>query len=122
MDFDETLQEFGKFLADVRNNLTAINEAIDTFLDILGKSFEDAPEEKPYDSLPWEARQGNKGPFEMTSAKACGNNDLFRHLQLILKQNNRRYTEKGWNHYYWLGQNDDNTIFRRRKGVGKTNE
>lgn len=113
--------QLAKTLAEIRNSFQACAESIDTYLNFIGKTY-DMETHEVYSKLPWEKREGNKGPFELTSARACGNNDLFRHLQLILKQNNRRYTEKGWLHYYWLGQNDDNTIFRRQKKVSNNNE
>ena len=108
---DEAKFQLAKTLAEMRNSFQACAESIDACLSFIGKIY-DVETDEVYTKLPWEKREGSK---ELTSVRACGNNDLFRHLQAILKQNNRRYAGKDWLHYYWLGQNDDNTIFRRPK-------
>jgi len=117
MSLDEKTQKLSEALARLRDGLQGLQpaiEAIDSYLAFLGKP-EEPSVEAPYNKLFWEKRNGAKGPFEMISLKNCGNVDLFRHLVAIMKQNNRRFTEKAWTHYYWLGKDDDDTIFRREK-------
>jgi len=105
--------EMGKMLADMRDHLAGVIEAIDAFLNYLGKPVE-ASREDVYNKLSWEDREGAKGPFQMTTIKSCGDESLFNHLLAVLRQNKRRHSEKSWGHYYWLGS-DDNMIFRRKK-------
>jgi len=117
MSLDEKDKKLGETLARLRDGLQGLQptiQAIDEFLSFLGKPLE-PPDEAPYNKMFWEKRNGAKGPFEMTSLKNCGNVDLFRHLVAMMKQNNRRFSEKAWTHYYWLGKDNDDTIFRREK-------
>jgi len=115
---DEKDKKLGETLARLRDGLQGLQpaiNAIDEFLNYLGKPLGPV-NEKPYEKLFWETRQPpDKEPFQMTTQKANQNSDLFRHLQMILKQNKRRYTEKDWSHYYWLGSQGDDVIFRRKK-------
>ncbi len=114
MSLDEKDRKLVEVLGALRNSFQGSAEAIDTFLSWVGEQLE-PQNEAPCNKMFWEKRNGAKGLFEMTSLKNCGNVDLFRHLVATMKQNNRRFTEKNWLHYYWLGKDNDDTIFRRVK-------
>jgi len=58
--------------------------------------------EAPYNKLIWTDGHGQKGPYQVASARNNGNSDLYKHLTAILKQNNGRFSEKPWRYYYWL--------------------
>jgi len=113
---EETRQKLGALLAEQRNLRQRESEIIDEFLNYLGASFK---EKKPevYDQLPWERRQGNRGPFETCNKNSAGNSDLYRHLFLQLKANNGRLSLRDY--FFWLDTRNDATdptaIFRRKK-------
>jgi len=104
-----------KLFAELRNHFQASAESIDSYLNYLGKPLETPATDQEYDKLPWESKEGAKGPYLMVNENSCGETDLFQQLKAILKHNNGRYTEKAWSHYYWLGSTNENLIFRRKK-------
>lgn len=88
------------------------------------KDLAEFPEKKPaevYDQLPWEDRQGNKGPFQMTTKRATQNSDLYRHLFNIVKVNTvdaGKFSYSIGAYYYWVSVEND-IIFRRKKKAAK---
>jgi len=114
MSLDEKSQKLGEMLAQIRNNFQGTIEAIDTFLNYLGKPLEpDHPE--IYEKLNWETRTGNKGQFQMLRKDNCNDTQLFNHLEAILKQNKNNITIG--DHHYWAGE--QGYIFRRKRKSSK---
>lgn len=103
---------------DDENDIEIAKASVEGLIDgwLNGKSgfLEGEFPEKPYDKLMWTDGQGRRGSYQMVSAKNNGNGNLYRHLVAILKQNNGRFSENKWKHYYWLGSECD-AIFRRLK-------
>jgi len=110
LSLDEKSQKLGEMLAALRNSFQGAIEAIDAFLNYLGKP-PDADHSEVYDKLNWEARTGDKGPFQMLRKDNCNNTQLFNHLEAILRQNKNNITIG--NYHYWTG--DPGYIFRRKK-------
>lgn len=106
-------KKLGLALARLRDGLqgfTQVIEAIDEYLQFLGKPLEaDHPE--VYDKLNWEGRTGDKGPFEMLRKDNCNDTKLFNHLDMMLKQNKGNISIGDF--HYWAGQ--EGFIFRRKK-------
>lgn len=115
---DQTM-ELAKLLAELRNHFQACAESIDFYLNYLGKPLETPATDNAYDTLPWESREGAKGPYQMVNETFCKETERFHELQVILKHNKDRYTEKAWVHYYWLGSTNEDLIFRRKKKPAK---
>jgi hypothetical protein len=65
-----------------------------------------------FNSLPWEEKKGEKGPFEQTSEKATGNNDVWKQLKAKLKENHGFWQNQGFK--YWFDMQNENVIDRRR--------
>ena len=109
MRSEELEIELAKFASGIRDHATA-------FLDYLGEKHASSGEfsEAPYDKLVWTDGTGQKGPYQMASAKNNNNSELYKHFEAILKKNSGRFSEKSWCHYYWLGT-EGNCIFRRLK-------
>jgi hypothetical protein len=71
------------------------------------------PEPEPdFSKLPWEQKQGEKGPFEQTSEKAAGNNDVWKQLKAKLKQNQGFWQHAGYK--FWFDMKNENVIDRRK--------
>lgn len=68
--------------------------------------------EKAIAVLPWEQRQGNKGPYEWVTKRQTQNSDNFRALQAALQDKGGRLSVG--EHYYWLGSEGE-AVFRRSK-------
>jgi len=68
--------------------------------------------ERAIAGLPWEQRQGAKGPYEWVTKRQTQNSDNFRVLRGALQDHEGRLSVG--EHYYWLGSEGD-AIFRRRK-------
>lgn len=89
------------------------------------KELAEIPEKKPaevYDQLPWQDREGSKGPFQMVNKRLSGNSDLYRHLYNIVKANTvntGKFAHKIGEWLYWMDTRDTPTdptaIYRRRK-------
>ena len=99
------------FLSALEADISEVKEHI---CRIQGNEFNNGVSEQPYEKLFWADGQGLKGSYQLASKRNNGNSNLFRHLQAVLKQNNWRFTEKSWRHFYWLGKEGD-AIFRRLK-------
>lgn len=114
MTSEDVRRKLGAMLIELRNLRQREAEVIDEFLNFLGRP----PQEKTpevYDGLPWEQRQGKKGPFEMVSERSTNNSDLYQHLFSIVKVNTvdvGKFAHGIGSFYYWVGQN---AIFRRPK-------
>jgi hypothetical protein len=89
------------------------------------------PEEKPaevYDKLPWEHREGSRGPFQTINKRSCGNSDLYRHLFNVVKVNTvntGKFAHKIGEWLYWIDTRDtptDPTAIYRRKKKQQNNE
>jgi len=106
----EKSQKLGELLSQIRNNFQGMIEAIDGFLNYLGKTL-DADHPEVYDKLNWETRTGDKGPFQMLRRDNCNNTQLFSHLEAVLKQNENHISIGDY--HYWAG--DPGYIFRRKK-------
>jgi len=111
---DQTI-ELAKLLAALRNHFQACAESIDAYLNHLGKPLAMPATDKEYDKLPWESREGAKGPYQLVNENSSKDTELLQQLQAILTHNKGYYTEKGWIYYYWLGSTNENLIFRRKK-------
>jgi len=110
MSFDEKSQKLGEMLSQIRNNFQGAIEAIDAFLNYLGKPM-DPEHPEVYNKLNWEARTGDKGPFQMLRKDNCNDTQLFNHLEAILKQNKNNVSIGEY--HYWAGE--PGYIFRRKK-------
>lgn len=69
-----------------------------------------------FGKLPWESKQGEKGPFEQTSEKANQNCVLWQQLKAKLKENKGFWQHEGFR--YWFDMKNENVIDRR--AVSKT--
>jgi len=107
---EEKSQKLGEMLTVLRNSFQGASEAIDTFLIYLDKP-RDIDHPEIYEKLNWEARTGEKGPFQMLHKDNCNDTQLFNHLDMILKQNKNNITIGDY--HYWAG--DPGYIFRREK-------
>jgi hypothetical protein len=107
---DEESQKLREMLTTLRNNFQGATEAIDAFLNYLGKP-QDPHHPEVYNKLNWEDRSGDKGPFHMLRKDNCNNTQLFNHLEAILKQNENHISIGDY--HYWAG--DPGYIFRRKK-------
>ena len=65
-----------------------------------------------FDALPWEQKQGEKGPFEQTSEKTAQNNDLWKTLKAKLKENHGFWQNQGFK--YWFDMQNETVIDRRK--------
>jgi len=106
------------FIVKLRDALQMAVDACQEYLESLVPTDEGKVEVKEaFNSINWQSGEGAKGPYEMARESENKEGDAFNqfnHLRNILKQNNGRFTEKSWTHYYWLGSQGD-VIFRRRK-------
>jgi hypothetical protein len=107
---EEKSRQLGEMLVVLRNSFQGASQAIDAFLIYMNKPL-DTDHSEVYDTLSWEARMGEKGPFQMLRKDNCNNTQLFNHLEAILKQNKNNITIG--DHHYWTGEQD--YIFRREK-------
>ena len=112
MSLDEKSQKLGEMLAQIRNSFQGTAEAIDTFINYLGRPSDNTDQPELYEKLNWESRAGNKGEFQMLRKDNCNNTELFNHLESILRQNKNNATISG--NHYWTGEKPG-YIFRRRK-------
>jgi hypothetical protein len=73
--------------------------------------------EQPFNALFYKHGRSDKGPFE-AARQPQNNNQNFQRCLNILNQNinekNHTFSEKSWEHYYWLSD-QKNAIFRRKK-------
>ena len=116
MSLDEITHKLGEMLAQIRNNFQGTAEAIDAFINYLGKPSDNTDHPELYEKLNWENRTGNKGEFQMLRKDNCNNTELFNHLESVLHQNQNN-TTIGDNHY-WTGEKPG-YIFRRKKKDAK---
>jgi hypothetical protein len=114
MSLDEKSERLGEMLSQIRNNFQGAIEAIDTFLNFLGKP-RDSDHPEVYEKLNWEARTGNKGEYQLLRKDDCNNTQLFNHLEAMLKQNKNNITMGDY--HYWAG--DQGYIFRRKRKTDK---
>jgi len=114
MSIDEKSQKLGELLATLRNAHQSSAEAIDAFLNYLGKPT-DPEHPEVYDKLNWETRTSNKGEFQMLHKDNCNDTALFNHLDNILKQNKNNITIGDY--HYWAGE--QGYIFRRKRKNSK---
>jgi len=114
MSIDEKSQKLGELLAVLSNAHRSSAEAIDAFLNYLGKPL-DPEHPEVYEKLNWETRTGNKGQFQMLRKDNCNDTQLFNHLDAILKQNKNNITIGDY--HYWAGE--QGYIFRRKRKSSK---
>ena len=114
MSIDEKSQKLGELLAVLSNAHRSSAEAIDAFLNYLGKPL-DPEHPEVYEKLNWETRTGNKGQFQMLRKDNCNDTQLFNHLDAILKQNKNNITIGDY--HYWAGE--QGYIFRRKRKINK---
>ena len=114
MSLDEKSQRLGEMLSQIRNNFQGAMEAIDTFLNYLGKPM-DPEHPEIYEKFNWENRTGDKGPFQMLRKDDCNDTQLFNHLNNIVKQNKNNITIGDY--HYWAGE--QGYIFRRKRKNSK---
>jgi len=100
------------FLVKLRDAATMIADAANEQLEKIAPP-EAKYDEKDFDSLFWESKEGSKGPFQQTSKKATNNSDLFQLLQKILKDHNGFWQSKA--HKYWFDNQNPDVIDRRQK-------
>ncbi len=102
VDFLVKLRDAAQMMADAANEELEKRTPLEVKYD-----------EKDFDKLFWEDREGNKGPFQRTSKKANNNSEPFQALQTILKEH------KGFCHIgpyrYWFDRGDPDVIDRRQK-------
>jgi len=114
MSLDEKSQRLGEMLSQIRNNFQGAIEAIDTFLNFLGKPM-NSEHPEIYEKLNWETRTGNKGEYQMLRKDNRNDTQLFNHLNNILKQNKNNITIGDY--HYWTGE--QGYIFRRKRKISK---
>lgn len=68
---------------------------------------------KDFDKLPWEDREGAKGPFQRTSKNATNNGEVFQALQAFVKDHDGFCQLAGY--IYWFDNKNPNVIDRRKK-------
>jgi len=121
-------ERFEKLVLAVTDFANAIEAAAVSFRQCL-KELAEISEDKPaevYDKLPWEDREGSKGPFQMVNKRLSDNGDLYRHLFNIVKVNTvnaGKFSHSIGDYYYWLDRRDQpadpTAIYRRKKKTGK---
>ncbi len=114
MTLDEKSQKLGELFAVLSNAHRSSAEAIDAYLNYLGKP-QDPEHRDVYERLNWENRTGDKGPFQMLRKDNCNDTQLFSHLDAVLKQNNNNVTIGAY--HYWAGE--QGYIFRRKRKNSK---
>lgn len=100
------------FVASLRDSAQNMADACSVFLSYLTSSLVGEEPQSPdvYDQLEWEQRTSEKG-FQYEMLRIDEDDDLQRHLRLILKQNKGRVTIGGYR--YSLGR-DEKVIFRNK--------
>jgi len=116
---DERTQKLGEMLAQIRNAFQGVTEAIDAYVDFLGKPLEPISfvKEETFTVLKFEPSKGERlGEFEV----AHKNNNLLDtwvHAYNILRQNNAvinsRYQGPNYQFSYWLYGED--RIYRQKR-------
>jgi hypothetical protein len=107
--FSETEEKLVDTILNLANALESV--AVDTkqrVSEIVG-----VKEEKlDFDKLFWEQKQGEKGPFQQTSEKSTGNNDLWKALKAKVKEHNGFWQHAGFK--YWFDMQQETVIDRRK--------
>jgi len=119
MSFDEKSQKLGEMLAQIRNAFQGVAEAIDAYINFLGKPMEPTSfvQEETFAILKFEpAKSERLGEFEV--AHKNGNlPDKWSHAYNILRQSNAvinsRYGGPDYQFSYWLYGED--RIYRQKK-------
>lgn len=70
-------------------------------------------DEKDFNGLKWETKEGTKGEYQQTTKEANQNNEIFQALQQILKDHSGFWQSSA--HKYWNHRDDKDTIDRRKK-------
>jgi len=119
MSLDENSQKLGELLAQIRNAFQGVTEAIDAYINFLGKPMEPTSfvKEETFTILKFEPSKGERlGEYEV----AHKNNNLpdkWSHAHNILKQNNAvinsRYQGTNYQFSYWLYGED--RIYRQKR-------
>jgi len=115
---DEKDKKLGECLARIRDGLQGLQpavQAIDEFLNFLGKPLE-AEHPEVYEKLNWENRTSDKGAFQMLRKDNCNDTQLFNHLDNIIRANKGNVSIGDF--HYWAG--DTGFIFRRKKKSKQT--
>jgi len=97
---DERTQKLGEMLAALRNAFQGATEAIDTYINFLGKPLE--PQTKAYDvsKISWVEAEGAHGKYQKTDDI---NNTDYKALRKDLADHNGKLTHQGL--FYWIFQN-----------------
>lgn len=102
-------EEILEILTDMANALETL--AVNTKHRIaeltLGKQ-----ENLDFSKLPWESKQGERGPFEQTSEKSTQNSDLWKQLKVKVKEHSGFWQHDGFR--YWFDMKNENVIDRRK--------
>lgn len=69
--------------------------------------------DKDFDKIFWENREGAKGSYQQTSKRATNNHEIFQALQAILKEHKGFCTIGAYK--YWFDNNNPDVIDRRKK-------
>lgn len=115
---DEKSQRLGEMLAQIRNALQGATEAIDAYINFLGKPTEPTSfvKEETFTILKFEPAKGERlGEYEVAH-KSSNLPDKWSHALNILRRNNAvinsRYSGPNYQFSYWLY--GDNRIYRQR--------
>jgi len=119
MSLDEKSQKLGEMLAQIRNAFQGATEAIDAYINFLGKPMEPTSfvQEETFTILKFEPAKGERlGEFEVAH-KNGSLPDKWSHAYNILRQNNAvinsRYQGASYLFSYWLFGED--RIYRQRR-------
>lgn len=115
---DEKSQRLGEMLTQIRNAFQGVAEAIDAYINFLGKPMEPTSfvKEETFTILKFEPAKGERlGEYEVAH-KSSNLPDKWSHAFNILRRNNAvinsRYSGPNYQFSYWLY--GDNRIYRQR--------
>jgi len=115
---DEKSQRLREMLTQIRNAFQGAAEAIDAYINFLGKPMEPTSfvKEETFTILKFEPAKGERlGEYEVAH-KSSNLPDKWSHAYNILRQNNAvinsRYSEPNYQFSYWLY--GENRIYRQR--------
>jgi len=119
MRLDEKSQKLGEMLAQIRNAFQGATDAIDAYINFLGKPLEPTSfaKEETFTVLKFEPSKGERlGEFEVAH-KNSNLPDRWSHAYNILRQNNAvidsRYSGPDYQFSYWLYGED--RIYRQKR-------
>jgi len=101
-----------EFLVKLRDAASMIVDAANEQLEKIAPSSVKY-DEKDFDNLKWETKEGTKADYQQTTKEANENSEVFQALKQIL-QDHKGFWQSS-SHKYWFHQNNQDIIDRRKK-------